>query len=300
MELTGLHFLLTYKCTYACDHCFVWGSPDQSGVFTLAQIEDVFQQALDLGTIREMYFEGGEPFLYHPILLHAVARAHALGFWTGIVSNGYWATTVDDATAWLRPLIEAGLDYLEVSRDELHGLEPDTAGNALAAAERLCLEGSPIAIETPTGFCDPADFVPGAPITGGDVRFRGRAAENLVEGQPRQPWDSFDACRWENLTDPGRVHLDPFGYLHLCQGIVMGNLFDKPLRQIVAAYDPAAHPVVGPLLRGGPAELVRAYGMAHEEGYVDACHLCYRARAALRERFPELLAPGNVYGEMGG
>ncbi|MBW1880189.1 MAG: radical SAM protein [Deltaproteobacteria bacterium] len=298
MELSGLHFLLTYKCTYECDHCFVWGSPDQSGVFTLAQLEDVFQQALDLGTVREMYFEGGEPFLYHPILLHAVARAHALGFWTGIVSNGYWATTVDDAAAWLRPLMEAGLDSIDVSRDELHGLEPDTAGNAVAAAERLSLEVSPIAIEAPTGYCDPAGFEPGAPITGGGVRYRGRAAENLVEGLPRLAWESFDTCPWENLTDPGRVHVDPLGYLHLCQGVVIGNLFENPLKEIVAAYDPAAHPVVGPLLEGGPVELVRRYGLAHEEGYVDACHLCYRARVALRERFPEVLAPGNVYGEM--
>ncbi len=64
MNLTGLHILLTYQCNYECDHCFVWGSPAQTGVFTLAQLEDVFQQALDLGTIREFYFEGGEAFLY--------------------------------------------------------------------------------------------------------------------------------------------------------------------------------------------------------------------------------------------
>ena len=27
MKLSGLHFLLTYRCVYECDHCFVWGSP---------------------------------------------------------------------------------------------------------------------------------------------------------------------------------------------------------------------------------------------------------------------------------
>jgi hypothetical protein len=47
---------------------------------------------------------------------------------------------------------------------------------------------------------------------------------------------------------------------------------------------------------GGPAELVRRYDLPHDDGYVDACHLCYSARAALRQRFPELLAPPNVYG----
>jgi MoaA/NifB/PqqE/SkfB family radical SAM enzyme len=39
IELTGLHVLLTYRCTFECDHCFVWGSPNQAGTFTLADIE---------------------------------------------------------------------------------------------------------------------------------------------------------------------------------------------------------------------------------------------------------------------
>jgi hypothetical protein len=44
------------------------------------------------------------------------------------------------------------------------------------------------------------------------------------------------------------------------------------------------------------AELVKAHDLAREDGYVDACHLCYEARSALRERFPELLGPPTVYG----
>ena len=38
MKLTGLHLLLTYQCTFECDHCFVFGSPAQTGVMTIAQI----------------------------------------------------------------------------------------------------------------------------------------------------------------------------------------------------------------------------------------------------------------------
>ena len=34
MKLSGLHLLLTCQCTFECDHCFVWGSPWQSGVMT--------------------------------------------------------------------------------------------------------------------------------------------------------------------------------------------------------------------------------------------------------------------------
>jgi hypothetical protein len=127
--------------------------------------------------------------------------------------------------------------------------------------------------------------------------FKGRAAANLAKDAACRPWHGFTECPHEALDDPSRVHVDYLGYLHLCQGLVMGNLFDRPLVEIVAAYDPQAHPIVGPLLAGGPAALVEQHGLAHEETYADACHLCYRARDALRERFPEWLAPGQMYGE---
>jgi len=40
-RLEGIHFLVTYRCTYACEHCFVWGSPDAEATMTLAQLTGV-------------------------------------------------------------------------------------------------------------------------------------------------------------------------------------------------------------------------------------------------------------------
>ncbi len=62
MKLSGLHILLTYQCTYECDHCFVWGSPRQNGVLTIEQIAEALTQAKEAG-VEWIYFEGGEPFL---------------------------------------------------------------------------------------------------------------------------------------------------------------------------------------------------------------------------------------------
>jgi len=56
--LTGLHLLLTYQCNYECDHCFVWGSPSQKGVMTLAQVRAIYRQAQELGTVEWIYLEG--------------------------------------------------------------------------------------------------------------------------------------------------------------------------------------------------------------------------------------------------
>ena len=90
--------------------------------------------------------------------------------------------------------------------------------------------------------------------------------------------------------------MDAFGNLHLCQGISIGNLLERSLTEIMGGYDPDSHPIVGPLLAGGPAEIVRRYDLPHEDGYADHCHLCYKARSALRERFPDVLTPDQMYG----
>jgi hypothetical protein len=39
--------------------------------------------------------------------------------------------------------------------------------------------------------------------------------------------------------------------------------------------------------------------LPHQAHYADACHACYSARLALREKFPEFLAPDQVYGVIG-
>jgi len=92
------------------------------------------------------------------------------------------------------------------------------------------------------------------------------------------------------------VHVDPHGHVHICQGISMGNLWETPLADLVRDYQAEAHPICGPLLKGGPALLAEEHGVPHEEGYVDACHFCYLTRKQLLDRFPKALAPGQVYG----
>lgn len=298
MNLTGLHLLLTYQCNYECDHCFTWGSFTQTGVMTLAQVRDIYRQARELGSIEQIYLEGGEPFLYYPVMVRAAQEAAKQGFRVGIVTNDYWATTVEDATEYLKPL--AGiLQDLSISTDLFHydELMSAHARNALAAASELSIPTSTLICEAPEGTAGDPTQPQGEPVESGDIMFKGRAAVKLIEGIVRKPWHTFTECPYEKLDDPSRVHVDPLGNLHLCQGLSMGNLFRRPLTEIVVTYDPQAHPIVEPLLAGGPAALVERYQLPHEETYVDACHLCYTLRSALRERFPEVLGPGQMYGE---
>ncbi len=297
MKLTGLHLLLTYRCNFECDHCFLWGSPWQSGTMTLAQIKEILRQAKEHPSIKSIYFEGGEAFLYYPILLKGVQLASELGFETGIVSNGYWATTKEDALEWLRPF--AGiLGSISVSSDLYHYNEElsQQAKNAETAARELGIPLGFISIAQPddlsaeTGTGQLPEGVSG-------IKYQGRAVAKLAHLAEGKPWESFTECPYENLRNPGRVHPDPFGHMHICQGISIGNLFETSINDICANYDADEHPITGALLAGGPAELVRRYNLSPREKYADACHLCDWARRELRPQFVKILTPDQVYGE---
>ncbi len=294
MKLSALHILLTYQCTFECDHCFVWGSPWQAGTMSLAQIRQVLSQARETGSIGKIYFEGGEPFLYYATLLEGTREAAALGFKVGIVSNAYWAISREDALAFLYPFREC-IEDLTISSDLYHYSElmSTQAKHAQAAAQELNIPIGMICVAQPGVEAAESH---GTISDQAAVMYRGRAISKLAPKAKLQNWEGFTTCPHEDLREPGRAHLDPLGNLHICQGISLGNVFETPLKEICQNYQAEAHPICGPLLEGGPAALVQEYALQHAEAYADACHLCYAARLALRERFPKILMPDQMYG----
>lgn len=295
MKISGLHILLTYQCTRECEHCFVWGSPRQRGVLSVNQIERILNQAKEAG-VEWIYFEGGEPFIYYDVLVSGVLMAAEMGFTVGVVSNAYWAGSVRKAAELLRPFAGCVSD-LTVSSDLYHCKEllSEESQNAIVAAKWMKIPTGMISIAKPD---EDAIQTHGQIKDQGAVMYRGRAAIKLAPQADQHPWDEFTQCLHEDLREPGRIHLDPFGNLHICQGIVIGNVFEKSLKAICESYDADAHPICGPLLEGGPVALVSEYNLPHESTYADACQLCYEARLALRQRFPDLLKPDQIYGKI--
>lgn len=297
--LTGIHFILTYACNFECDHCFLYCSPKAQGTFTIRQVTAVLDEAVKIGSVEWIFFEGGEPFLFFPLLTESIRRARSRGFKVGVVTNAYGAISAEDAELWLTPLAEAGLSFLNVSSDAFHYGEDveNPATIAVSVAGRLGLETSPICIETPKvqqPSSNPEEK--GRPVIGGGAMFRGRAVEKLTAGLPLRPCAELCECPYEELAAPSRVHVDALGNVQVCQGITIGNMWTTPLSELMSNYDPASHPICGPLIRGGPAELARALGIDIDNGYVDECHLCYSIRKTALERFPDRLAPRQAYG----
>jgi MoaA/NifB/PqqE/SkfB family radical SAM enzyme len=299
LTLKGVHFLLTYRCDLECDHCFVWGSPKSSGVFTLKQIRNILIEAKKLRTVECIAIEGGEPFLYYPVMVKTVEEAVQRGFRVEILSNCYWATCEEDATEWLKPMATSPSVELTLSSDLYHGESWETlvVRNAVNAANSLNMKVDVLAVKNSGKDAEPPREIEGAKVGSWEVMRKGRAALKLVEGTSRKNWSEFTKCPCEDFVKQERVHVDPLGYVHVCQGISIGNAWKKPFSEIINEYKPNGNPIIAPLLQGGPVALVEENGLAHEETYADACHMCYNARCALRSKYPEILAPSQMYGE---
>ena len=296
--LTGIHILLTYRCNLECDHCFLYSSPRAKGTMTLPQIRNVLDESQKIGSVEWIYFEGGEPFLFYPTMLEGIRIARRMGFKVGIVTNAYGAISEDDAEVWLRPLAELGIADLSISDDSFHyGEEDSPAKRALAAAGKLGIPTSTICIQKPFVEATPSQVQEkGKPVIGGGAMFRGRAVEKLSMGLPGKPWSELVQCPHEDLQSPSRVHVDPYGHVHVCQGLSIGNIWQRPLSILALEYKAGSHPICGPLAEGGPALLARQYDVEHKKEYVDECHFCYLVRRALVDKYPEYLAPRQIYG----
>jgi organic radical activating enzyme len=299
LNLKGIHFLLTYECGLECDHCFVWGSPKAKGAFSLEQTKSILAEAKKLGTVNYVSIEGGEPFLYYPIMVKTVREAVNFGFHVEILSNCYWATCPEDAVEWLLPIAEAKNVELSLSSDLYHGesWESKEVKNAVKAAKTLNIKVGVIAVKFPNSDVPCPSEIEGEKVSFWTLMYKGRAFSKLTEKASKNPWYEFTKCPYEDFINQQRVHIDPLGYVHVCQGISIGNVWKKSLSKIIGEFNPYENPILEPLIRGGPVALVEKFGLAHEEAYADACHLCNAARYVLRDKYPDVLVPSQMYGE---
>jgi hypothetical protein len=299
MPLEAVHVILTYNCHNECPHCFLHCGPNRPGTFTFLELEGLLEQAAAIEGVGMVYFEGGEPMMYFPLLERGVALATELGLETGIVTGGYFAVTAPDGERWLRRLKDAGLGAIDVSLDALHGTgEACThARNLIDAARGLGLRTTVVSVSDPRGVEEELRSMLRPGEESSPALLRGRAAHDLVEGLGTHPVDQFTKCSSEDLEHPTRVHVDSYGNVHVCQGILAGNAWETSLARVVRAYDGRRHPIIGPLIEGGPAALSREHVPGSDAAYATECHACYEVRRTVRHAFKTCLGPAQVYGE---
>jgi len=274
--------------------------------------------------ISHMTLIGGEALLdpERTVAVGKIARRYGIGE-VHVNTNGSWA--VDDQTAErvLGMLLGAGLRVPAISVDAFHQRHVSPrlvlcamrAGKALGidmegSSELLDAHDAPNVHDEETGrltdwFRDRGfDVTPSNPF---GVVFQGRAVNlaGLHRGPRCFPRDKCAGAPWFAAGDfrrLGGIQIDPYGWVMVEHGLCIGNARQQPLAEILASYDPGAHPILSVLIDEGPIGLTRIPEAAafelREERYVDKCHLCHEIRTYLRPQFPDLLAPDNCYPEI--
>jgi len=318
MKLKGLDILLTYECSGCCVHCCYRAAPGANETMRLQEVESYLAAVADQ-PLESILLFGGEPFLVYDLLRECVPLAARLAR-VLVFTNGYWATDAATARQRLAGLQEAGLDYILFSVDAFHQAHVPLARIAIGieAARELGYRSIEIdnrCLGDPDGdnpfnrhtranmarlaqLCD----LTGVNVYQGPARMVGRAADELspylaTETTPAGKCPLPDYLGG-NLRSPTGVEIHPGGWVNFCAGLALGNVRHHPLNEILASYEPDAHPIIRVLAQDGPAGLLRLaqeYGYSSTRGYVDGCHLCYEARRFLRPYYSDHLAPARPY-----
>ncbi len=149
--LSNLGLLMTYKCQVTCPHCIVQASPHRKEQVRLDEVFGWIKQlrAYRDGWVRILALTGGEPF-FDVGLLRAVAEyAQGCGLTVTVVTNAYWASSVETAVRVLSEL--TAISNVAFSTDVYHqvAIPLEHVRNGVVAAT-LCRRSYVISVCTAT------------------------------------------------------------------------------------------------------------------------------------------------------
>lgn len=138
----ALTLIPTYRCSATCKDCCFQSNPYIQHRVPQERLLGYIDEAVQLQSIKLVCITGGEAFLLGKDLIELVGRAASKGFFTRIVTNGFWATSDARAEERLKPLIAAGLREINFSTGDDHQefVSGNVIATAMAASFRLNLD----------------------------------------------------------------------------------------------------------------------------------------------------------------
>lgn len=282
-----LNISLTERCTAACAMCVTESHPGRTGTdVTEPDLLAWLESARSIPGPAAVCAVGGEPFLMPGALELLVRWARGRGWQASVVTNCFWATSLDEAERVLGRLRAAGLTRITVSTDGFHArfVPLERVDHAVAAAGRVGLQANLNCVAA-GGFglrwlrrrlhsfsvLDQVEEFPCLPVG------RGRALTALEREVPH------GRCGLIVST----LSIRPQGHVYACCGVggftaplYLGHA-STPLMDLIERA--LADPLVLALAIHGPRFIAELAGVSAVG--VDGCHLCYRllsdpARAA--------------------
>jgi pyruvate-formate lyase-activating enzyme len=313
--------ILTYRCSIACRHCLFCCSPDLPGaVMTVQQAVETILDFHELG--RVVHVAGGEAMLYPDVVLEATRRAGEAGKPPHFVeTNAFWAVDDELTEHRLRELKDAGLVGLLISTDLYHQefVPADNFLRCRRIAREVFGPDNVLASDADEQVVRDFERHAGDPehiaaqVRGGAPRLVGRSAKEFAQYMPLRPIEELaldptwhgpnDGMACAQQYDPDsmwEVHVDPYGNIQTCCGVLLGHVKNGPVHEQAKRGWLRNNPIAATLSDEGPVGLLplaRKHGYKPRDAYPQKCFLCYEMRYLLREHYPDLLGPAEVYSE---
>lgn len=310
--------LFTYRCTIACKHCLFNCSPSKPSIHT--SLPDAMEYLHQLqATDRVIHIAGGEAMIFYSQMLEICRTAAKEGVAPHFIeTNASFATSNQVTRDRLLELRDAGVLGLLISADPYHQqfVPPanyhrcfrtavevfgrwNVAGADLSIAQLNELRGISADEEKLADYtlAHPSMLVGRA----GDVLsayFQDRSVDDLLDPMWHGGQGRID-CRQE--FDPEtmwEIHIDPYGNIQTCCGIIVGNAKETPLPELMASGFLGRSRVVDAVHSGGPRallELAVSLGYQARPGYSQKCGLCWEVRQFLRPHFRQTIGPDEIY-----
>jgi len=317
-HVAGLIF--TYRCTIACRHCLFNCGPKLPDL--VMRRDDAVRYLGQLrATGRIVHVAGGEAMMYWPTLREVCEQAAAEGVPPHFIeTNASWCRERHEVAERLGILQDCGVSGLLISADPYHQVfvPPDRRKLAYELAVETFGQPNVLAADLTIEQLQDLRDIGRDPwrlaehVRRSAPRLVGRAGEELAEFLPDRSleelandamWHAADAaphCRSEfDPAEMWEMHIDPYGNLQTCCGIVVGNVDRTPLSEMIAAGFENHNELVGLVAERGPyayLELAQAKGYEPLPAYKQKCHLCWETRKFLRPFYPETFGPAEIYG----
>lgn len=274
-------------CNARCAHCGPESSIEDRTSNDHDRLLELIEEAGKIyGKDWCLSLSGGEIFLYYDKLLQYTELAHKHSGYTTLITNCFWATSVEKAIELLRPLAANDLRMLGVSADTFHApyIPYARVRNALIAAKKLNIPAHIRSVATKSARL----WEVLKNIEDGQIWFTNFMEMPLIpDGRGRELPESdlflqdtmpTGRCPAASLTiDPSGEAMTCCNGAGKCSALKLGSVKEKSLSEL--EYRFASDPLIGYLRQKGPAGL-REYMdedcVQEIDGkkYVNECHLC--------------------------
>lgn len=316
-NIANISIVLTYRCPAKCAHCLFRSDINNTSVIDFETARRFIKAASYQDPPPSLSFSGGEPFLELHLMKSLAALAFEEGMISEVISSGAWVNNEAQAYTILSELKSVGLRTFCISVDRFHVpfVSKKKQRTALLASLKLGLHTvikTEVNSETngnEEGYLKAVLGIPQSVLEQCEMHKYitapvGRARRNVKDFFYRNK-DLCEGCPF--VTEI--VTLTPYGYLHPCCGVVVGespenakqfiqdNLIGKDISQIRVILRELKHDLFFKLLQYvGPYRLLQELrksnpGLLLKERYVGSCDVCLdiASNADIRTAMGELL-----------